>query len=111
MMHEQAAEHLIADYISRAYLRGKADCATLCADYIRHRTGTVPDFADEGKPPTLGKVRGVLGDPTDDVGAGCVVLCADGVLAVHLGYCLLTMIEGMGLARKETNDIKAGWVI
>ena len=89
-------------YNERPYRLGKADCATLCADYWEAVTGdklTLPKLPK----PSVKAVKGVLGEPARDVQPGDVVLTKEH-LAINLGYCFLTMLEEGGVARVPTES-------
>ena len=101
-----AAAKVAEDYNGKRWRLGRADCATLCRDYWALLTGVEHKW-DLGARLSVKAVTGLLGRPERHIRPGDVVLTRDH-LAVNLGYCLLTMIEGEGVARVPVADC-IGW--
>ena len=101
-LQSYAATAVSMDYNGRPYRLGKADCATLCADYWEIVTGdklTLPRLPK----PSVKAVKAVLGEPAKDVQPGDVVLTKEH-LGINLGYCVLTMLEDSGVGRVPTTS-------
>lgn len=97
-----AAAAVMQAYCERPYKLGEADCATLCRDYVELLTGKRHEWDDDVF--TVKAVKKVLGKPKRGFGEYGDIVLYESHLSVNLGYCMLTMVEGFGMARASAME-------